>query len=178
MAADPFPALVLALGEAASGSAPGPSEGLNGTLKALLAELPGQRDAAHEAGAADAVLRLLQHGKTDDASGVIAPSLLLLAQLVDDFTLGDARAADAATAAIAAMRAFPEHREVQAAGASVIFVCAAEHASACVAAGAVEALSSAASLKHFANLEVGQRHPFRFKLGIVEAALRRLNKTR
>jgi hypothetical protein len=177
--ADPFPALVLAL--PATGGAGG-TGGTGATLAALLAALPGRRGAARDAGAADAVLRVLRDnsgkdGKAinrKDAQGIVAPALLLLAQLVDDAALGAARAADAAAAAVVAMRAFPEHREVQAAGANVLFVCAADHASACEDAGARDALSAAAALKHFANLEVGVRHPFRFKLGIVDAALRRL----
>eukprot|EP00946_MAST-07B_sp_MAST-7B-sp1_P002394 g2394.t1 len=123
----------------------------------------------------EAVLTLLSSDGSEDG-GIVAKELLLLSQLVDGDALNASRAGGAAAAAVAAMVKFPEHREVQAAGAAVIFVCAVVHAELCTAAGAVDALEAAAKLKHFANLEVGVRHPFRFKLGIVEAALRRLSK--
>ena len=144
-------------------------------LDALLSALPGQRASAVTAGALEAVLTLLSSDSSEDG-GIVAKELLLLSQLVDGDALNASRAGGAAAAAVAAMVKFPEHREVQAAGAAVIFVCAVVHAELCTAAGAVDALEAAAKLKHFANLEVGVRHPFRFKLGIVEAALRRLSK--
>ena len=162
------------------------------TLRALGTALLGQRDAARDAGALSKVLALFNYddAATAAASGAgvnggraaratnpeaRASALHLLALLLDDPSSLNAATANAAVRhAVAAMHAYPDHREVLANGAAVIWVCAARHPGECRAAGAVAPLEAAQKKKHFANLEVGVRHPFRFKLGIVAAALARL----
>ena len=147
-------------------------------LAALLAALPMNRDAARMEGATMVVLSVLASPIAMANASCAASALLLLSLLSDnaDLSVGDATAA--AAVAVGMMRTFPEHREVLAAGASVIFTCSAAHADRCVEAGALDVLVAAAQQRHFANLEVGSRHPFRFKLGIVDAASRRLLKNK
>lgn len=145
-------------------------------LHTLLELVPGNRLNFEKLDATSAVLRSCKVEPFSADASCTSTALLLLSQLIDNAQLSETTALDALGVAVKSMQAFTDHREVQAAGAAIIFVCAALHADKCRDVGALEVLSSAASLKHFANLEVGSRHPFRFKLGIVDAAIRRLEK--
>jgi hypothetical protein len=76
--------------------------------------------------------------------------------------------------AVKGLQTFPDNRDVLANGAALIWIGAANHSAECLAEGALSALETASKVNHFANLEVGSRHPFRFKLGIIKHALSRL----
>lgn len=145
-------------------------------LHTLLDLVPGNRLDFKDSDAFAIVLRLCNVEPYSGDASCTSAALLLLSQLIDNAQLSATTAVNVLDVAVKSMQAFNDHREVQAAGAAIIFVCAAVHADKCKDVGALEVLSSAASLKHFANLEVGTRHPFRFKLGIVHAAMRRLEK--
>ena len=103
--------------------------------------------------------------------------LRLLGNLLDTDRLNSETATLACKHAVEALQLFPEDRDILANGAAVIWICAATHATECLGEGAYAALEAASKSNHFANLEVGSRHPFRFKLGIVSAALSRLTET-
>lgn len=141
----------------------------------------GNRTELHRNNIIPILLQLLESSFSLSSSNVenSAAILNLLSQVLDD---SEQLTSDIATLAcrhtVAAMKLYPENRDILAGGAAVIWVCAGQSPTECLGEGAYGALEAASKVKkHFANLEVGSRHPFRFKLGIISAALSRLTET-
>ena len=143
----------------------------------------GNRTELHRNNIIPILLQLLESSSSSSLSSCnvenSAATLNLLSQVLDD---SEQLTSDIATLAcrhtVAAMKLYPENRDILAGGAAVIWVCAGQSPTECLGEGAYGALEAASKVKkHFANLEVGSRHPFRFKLGIISAALSRLTET-
>ena len=138
----------------------------------------GNRDELNQTNLVSILLILLDATRVEYQPECIATALQLLSQLLDNNQLTSETATNACKHAVHSMKSFPEDREVLSNGAAVIWICAANFTTECLGEGAYQALEQASKMKkHFANLEVGNRHPFRFKLGIIGAALSRLTET-
>jgi hypothetical protein len=141
--------------------------------------VPGNRSSLHSHNIIQILLNTIDIHDISSDNECTAAILHILSQVLDD---ADRLTSDIATVAcrhaVAAMQRFPEDREVLSHGAATIWVCAAKYTTECLGEGAYQALESASKVKkHFANLEVGKHHPFRFKLGVIGAALGRLTET-
>ena len=146
--------------------------------------VPGNRNELHHDHRI--VSHLLRHLDNDAIFADVACASLLLHLLSQVLDTNDAAAASteplltstivthAIKHAVAAMKMYPDNRDVLANGAALIWIGAANHATECLGKGALAALETASKVNHFANLEVGSRHPFRFKLGIIKHAMSRL----
>ena len=151
------------------------------TLLPLLKSIvvPGNRESLHENKVIEHLLRHMENEDINTNIECVSMILSILSQLLDrNLTeLSSETVKISCRHAVVAMELFPENRDILTSAAGVIWVCAASHATECLGEGAYSALENASKVNHFANLEVGSRHPFRFKLGIISHALSRLTET-